>query len=86
MYEIDLSIARHVRGQGLGSVLLQQGVQALSQEYVQRPLLVKGIVHSTNTASSKAFVRAGFQECDSISAMLNFITAHNARAFCLSVD
>lgn len=65
--EIDFSVAREFRGQGLGSILLRLGVEALAQD-APHPIIVHGAVKRENTASCQAFLRVGFVEQDSVDA------------------
>ena len=67
VFEIDFSIDRNFRGQGLGAHILKRGMQQFSMDIASlpdagAPILVKGIVKYENTASCRAFLRAGFEE------------------------
>jgi UDP-2,4-diacetamido-2,4,6-trideoxy-beta-L-altropyranose hydrolase len=57
--EIDLSVARGYRGEGLGTTTLILTSDMACQQLGVKCL--KGVVLSTNTASSRAFTRAGFR-------------------------
>ena len=71
-WEVDVSVARSMRGLGVASWLIEQGVRAVLEE---NPIaFVHAFVRPQNGASSKAFERAAFQrvgvervrECEAI--------------------
>jgi RimJ/RimL family protein N-acetyltransferase len=56
---IDYSVAPHARGRGLGVVLLQEGIRALTMTHSEIES-IHGAVKMANVASRRAFERAGF--------------------------
>lgn len=67
-WEVDVSIEKAKRGHGLASQLIKQAVHALGKHAVlqeNRNLRVHAFVKPMNTASVKAFERAGFKHAGS---------------------
>lgn len=68
VFEIDFSIDQKFRGQGFGSMILEQGVRKLQKTLFRQnrfsgaDIIVRGVVKSENIASCKAFLHAGFRE------------------------
>jgi len=59
-WEVDVSIAKAMRGQGLASELIDLGVQAiLTRDHNAQ---IHAFVKTTNTASIKAFAKADFRQ------------------------
>lgn len=58
-WEVDVSVAKEMRGRGLASRLIQQGVRSLLREHANSR--VHALVKSANPASIKAFEQAGFR-------------------------
>ena len=59
-WEVDLSIAKDVRGRGMASQVIALGVQTLVND--GRDVRIHSLVKPTNVASVKAFERAGFRQ------------------------
>jgi UDP-2,4-diacetamido-2,4,6-trideoxy-beta-L-altropyranose hydrolase len=57
-WEVDVSVAKIIRGHGLASRLIALGVQRLRQ--IHRDASVHAFIKPANTASVKVFERAGF--------------------------
>jgi UDP-2,4-diacetamido-2,4,6-trideoxy-beta-L-altropyranose hydrolase len=58
-WEVDLSIAKEVRGRGIASQVITLGVQVLLEDGCD--IRIHSLVKPTNVASVKAFERAGFK-------------------------
>jgi RimJ/RimL family protein N-acetyltransferase len=61
--EIGFSIAKEFRGKGLGTEILRRSCEMLWNERGTN-LIIRGAVKTANTASSRAFERAGFTTMD----------------------
>ncbi len=61
-WEIDLSIAKAMRGRGLAARLISLGVQEISKE--NGDARIHAYVKPTNHPSIKAFEAAGFKQTD----------------------
>jgi len=59
-WEVDVSIARTMRGRGFASELIRLGVQALVEN--DQGARVHALVKPANAASAKAFTKAGFEQ------------------------
>ena len=60
---IDITIAKQWRGRGLGTKLLEMGVQSVKENWPEI-IVFRSEIKMSNTASQKLFEKGGFMKCE----------------------